>query len=129
MKIKFRRTKDISLTATEMLSIIDEGHMEKNGWEFTPDMVEDAQGTWYSIYAEKDGMRISTIDEYTRKELEDASQIESQRKVNVINIRLTYSEKRRLERISNLTGQNMTDVVCNALIMYEASIDADSCTE
>ena len=129
MKIKFRRTKDISLTATEMLSIIDEGHMEKNGWEFTPDMAEDAGGTWYSIYAEKDGMRISTIDEYTRKELEDASQIESQRKVNVINIRLTYSEKRRLERIANLTGQNMTDVVCNALIMYEASIDADSCTE
>ena len=129
MKIKFRRTNDLWITATEFLKAIEQGSLVKGDFTLYPDMVIDNSGNWYSIIAEGKGMRYSTIDEYSWKDLTSAAAREAQRKTQVVNIRMTDEEKRRLERIANLTGQNNTDVVCNALIMYEASIDADSCTE
>ena len=129
MKIKFRRTNDLWITATEFLQAIKEGSIVKGDFTLRPDMVIDNSGNWYSIIAEGKGMQYSTIDEYSWKDLTTAAAREAQRKTQVVNIRMTAEEKRRLERIGNLTGQNNTDVVCNALIMYEASIDADSCTE
>ena len=129
MKIKFRRTNDLWITATEFLQAIKNGSLVKGDFTLQPDMVIDNSGNWYSIIAEGKGMRYSTIDEYSWKDLTSAAAREAQRKTQVVNIRMTDEEKRRLERIANLTGQNNTDVVCNALLMYEASIDADSCTE
>ena len=129
MKIKFRRTNDLWITATEFMQVIEEGSIVKGGFTLYPDMVIDNSGNWYSIIAEGKGMRYSTIEEYSWNDLTSAAAREAQRKTHVVNIRMTDEEKRRMERIANLTGQNNTDVVCKALIMYEASIDADSCTE
>lgn len=129
MKIKFRRTNDLWITATEFMQAIEEGSIVKGDFTLYPDMVIDNSGNWYSIIAEGKGMRYSTIEEYSWNDLTSAAAREAQRKTQVVNIRMTEEEKRRLERIANLTGQNNTDVVCNALLMYEASIDADSCTE
>ena len=129
MKIKFRRTNDLWITATEFMQAIEEGSIVKGGFTLYPDMVIDNSGNWYSIIAEGKGMRYSTIEEYSWNDLTSAAAREAQRKTHVVNIRMTDEEKRRMERIANLTGQNNTDVVCKALIMYEASIDADSCTE
>lgn len=129
MKIKFRRTNDFWITAADFLQAIEQGSLVKGDFTLYPDMVIDNSGNWYSIIAEGKGMRYSTIKEYSWNELTSAAAREAQRKTQVVNIRMTEEEKRRLERIANLTGQNNTDVVCNALIMYEASIDADSCTE
>ena len=129
MKIKFRRTNDLWITAAEFLQAIEQGSLVKGDFTLYPDMVIDNSGNWYSIIAEGKGMRYSTIKEYSWDDLTSAAAREAQRKTEVVNIRMTEEEKRRLERIANLTGQNNTDVVCNALIMYEASIDADSCTE
>ena len=129
MKIKFRRTNDLWITAAEFLQAIEQGSLVKGDFTLYPDMVIDNSGNWYSIIAEGKGMRYSTIKEYSWNDLTSAAAREAQRKTEVVNIRMTEEEKRRLERIANLTGQNNTDVVCNALIMYEASIDADSCTE
>ena len=129
MKIKFRRTNDLWITAAEFLQAIEQGSLVKGDFTLYPDMVIDNSGNWYSIIAEGKGMRYSTIEEYSWNDLTSAAAREAQRKTQVINIRMTEEEKRRLERIANLTGQNNTDVVCNALMMYEASIDADSCTE
>lgn len=129
MKIKFRRTNDLWITAAEFLQAIEQGSLVKGDFTLYPDMVIDNSGNWYSIIAEGKGMRYSTMEEYSWNDLTSAAAREAQRKTQVINIRMTEEEKRRLERIANLTGQNNTDVVCNALMMYEASIDADSCTE
>ena len=129
MKIKFRRTNDLWITAAEFLQAIEQGSLIKGDFTLYPDMVIDNSGNWYSIIAEGKGMRYSTIEEYSWNDLTSAAAREAQRKTQVVNIRMTEEEKRRLERIANLTGQNNTDVVCNALLMYEASIDADSCTE
>lgn len=129
MKIKFRRTNDLWITATEFLQAIEQGTSVKRDFILYPDMVHDNSGKWYSIIAEGNGLRYSTLEEYSLDELQKAAAREAQRKTQVVNIRMTEEEKRRLERIGNLTGQNNTDVVCNALMMYEASIDADSCTE
>ena len=129
MKIKFRRTNDLWITAAEFLQAIEQGSLIKGDFTLYPDMVIDNSGNWYSIIAEGKGMRYSTIEEYSWNDLTSAAAREAQRKTQVVNIRMTEEEKRRLERIANLTGQNNTDVVCNALIMYEASIDADSCME
>ena len=129
MKIKFRRTNDLWITATEFLQAIEEGSIVKGDFTLYPDMVIDNSGNWYSIIAEGKGMRYSTIEEYSWNDLTTAAAREAQRKTHVVNIRMTDEEKRRMERIANLTGQNNTDVVCKALIMYEPSIDADSCTE
>ena len=129
MKIKFRRTNDLWITATEFLQAIENGSLVKGDFTLQPDMIIDNSGNWYSIIAEGKGMRYSTIEEYSWNDLTSAAAREAQRKTQVVNIRMTAEEKRRLERIANLTGQNNTDVVCNALLMYEASIDADSCTE
>lgn len=129
MKIKFRRTNDLWITAAEFLQAIEKGSLVKGDFTLYPDMVIDNSGNWYSIIAEGKGMRYSTIKEYSWNDLTSAAAREAQRKTQVVNIRMTEEEKRRLERIANLTGQNNTDVVCNALLMYEASIDADSCTE
>lgn len=129
MKIKFRRTSDLWITATEFLQAIEEGSIVKGDFTLYPDMVIDNSGNWYSIIAEGKGMRYSTIEEYSWNDLTTAAAREAQRKTHVVNIRMTDEEKRRMERIANLTGQNNTDVVCKALIMYETSIDADSCTE
>lgn len=129
MKIKFRRTNDLCITASEFLQAIEHGSLVKGDFTLYPDMVIDNSGNWYSIIAEGKGMRYSTIEEYSWNDLTSAAAREAQRKTHVVNIRMTAEEKRRMERIGNLTGQNNTDVVCKALIMYEASIDADSCTE
>lgn len=129
MKIKFRRNNDLWITATEFLQAIEQGNSVKGDFILYPDMVTDNSGNWYSIIAEGNGMRYSTMEEYSWNDLTSAAEREAQRKTQVVNIRMTAEEKRRMERIANLTGQNNTDVVCNALIMYEASIDADSCTE
>ena len=129
MKIKFRRTNDLWITATEFMQAIEEGSIVKGDFTLYPDMVIDNSGNWYSIIAEGKGMRYSTIEEYSWNDLTSAAAREAQRKTHVVNIRMTDEEKRRMERIANLTGQKNTDVVCKALIMYEASIDADSCTE
>lgn len=129
MKIKFRRNNDLWITATEFLQAIEQGNSVKGDFILYPDMVTDNSGKWYSIIAEGNGMRYSTMEEYSWNDLTSAAAREAQRKTQVVNIRMTAEEKRRMERIANLTGQNNTDVVCNALIMYEASIDADSCTE
>ena len=129
MKIKFRRTNDLWITAAEFLQAIEQGSLVKGDFTLYPDMVIDNSGNWYSIIAEGKGMRYSTIKAYSWNDLTSSAAREAQRKTQVVNIRMTDEEKRRLERIANLTGQNNTDVVCNALIMYEASIDADSCTE
>lgn len=129
MKIKFRRTNDLWITATEFLQAIEQGSLVKGDFTLYPDMVIDNSGNWYSIIAEGKGMRYSTIEEYSWNDLTSGAAREAQRKTQVVNIRMTAEEKRRMERIANLTGQNNTDVVCNALMMYEASIDADSCTE
>lgn len=129
MKIKFRRNNDLWITATEFLQAIEQGNSVKGDFILYPDMVTDNSGNWYSMIAEGKGMRYSTMEEYSWNDLTSAAEREAQRKTQVVNIRMTAEEKRRMERIANLTGQNNTDVVCNALIMYEASIDADSCTE
>ena len=129
MKIKFRRTNDLWITATEFIQAIENGTLIKGDFTLYPDMVIDNSGNWYSIIAEGKGMRYSTIDEYSWNDLTSAAAREAQRKTHVVNIRMTDEEKRRMERIANLTGQKNTDVVCKAIIMYEASIDADSCTE
>ena len=129
MKIKFRRTNDLWITAAEFLQAIEKGSLVKGDFTLYPDMVIDNSGNWYSIIAEGKGMRYSTIEEYSWNDLTTAAAREAQRKTHVVNIRMTDEEKRRMERIANLTGQNNTDVVCKALLMYEASIDADSCTE
>ena len=129
MKIKFRRTNDLWITAAEFLQAIEQGSLVNGDFTLYPDMVIDNSGNWYSIIAEGKGMRYSTMEEYSWNDLTSAAAREAQRKTQVVNIRMTEEEKRRLERIANLTGQNNTDVVCNALMMYEASIDADSCTE
>ena len=129
MKIKFRRTNDLWITAAEFLQAIEKGSLVKGDFTLYPDMVIDNSGNWYSIIAEGNGMRYSTIEEYSWNDLTTAAAREAQRKTHVVNIRMTDEEKRRMERIANLTGQNNTDVVCKALLMYEASIDADSCTE
>lgn len=129
MKIKFRRTNDLWITAAEFLQAIEQGSLVKGDFTMYPDMVIDNGGNWYSMIAEGKGMRYSTMEEYSWNDLTSAAEREAQRKTQVVNIRMTAEEKRRMERIANLTGQNNTDVVCNALIMYEASIDADSCTE
>ena len=129
MKIKFRRTNDLWITATEFMQAIEQGSLIKGDFTLTPDMVIDNSGNWYSIIADGKGMRYSTIEEYSWNDLTTAAAREAQRKTQVVNIRMTEEEKRRLERIANLTGQNNTDVVCHALLMYEASIDADSCME
>lgn len=129
MKIKFRRTNDLWITATEFVQAIKEGSLVKGDFTLYPEIVTDDSGDWYSIIADGKGMKYSSLEEYSWKELTNAAAVEAQRKMHVVNIRMTSSEKRRLEHIGNLTGQNYTDVICNALIMYEASIDADSCTE